>query len=177
MNQNTHDSASREPIGTKTLLVHKDDCEGALIIDALTGVITQPINERPEWAEGLAVALLAERTGWYAKRLGPDYAKTHAAPDVLNFADLGWLGVDAEGSPVELDAAAEHRMAMIAEHLGVHRDADLSHGKHDNTTGELAHVVLDMDTHAALTSEEDAKAFDKAIQDGFPEADSKMVNK
>lgn len=147
------------PRGERTILVHKNDAEGALIINALDGMIKQDPSERPEWADGLACALLAERHQFYTTRLGPDYAKSHAQPDLLAFEDLGWIGVDADGNPVELEADSEHRMTVVAEVLGIIRSDDLSDTRQDDTTGEQAHVLLDMDTRRTA---EDVTAMEKA---------------
>lgn len=107
---------------THTALVHKKDAEGALIIDALTGHIIQDPMERPDWSEGLSVALLGERLGYYNTRLGHHFTDDMKKPEAYAYEDLGWIGVDGEGDPLEIEADAEHRMSVIAEVLGVNRE-------------------------------------------------------
>lgn len=159
------------PLGERTSLVHKKDAEGALVINAMTGIITQPVDERPEWAEGLTCALLTERHKFYNDRLGPQYAAAHNMPEAYAFEDLGWIAVDADGEPVELEADAEHRMTVLAEVLGIDRTADLS--AHDAATGEdtagkgeQAAVIIDMQ-HAYDDAE--VHALEKAQSADFGE--------
>lgn len=111
-------------IADKTLLVHRKDHEGALQINATTGIITTPNDERPEWSDGLTVALINERDQFYTSRLGPMYTETMRRPEVLEYADLSWIGVNEEGHEVEIEADAEHRMQTLADLVGVDRSAD-----------------------------------------------------
>lgn len=145
-------------------IVHKSDAEGGLIIDRLTGHVIQPLMERPEWAEGLTLALLAERHGFYTTRLGPLYTAEMKNPEIFEFADLGWIGTTAEGEAVEIEADAEHRMEVIAKVTGVDRET----GAHETGKGWnlAAEVEVAMDQHrtdaeaaALLTSQE--QAFDR----------------
>ena len=157
----TSSTTGKVPLGQRTHIVHKADAEGALIIDALQGNIVQPIDERPEWSEGLFTALIPERYRFYSTRLGKEYADTMTASDEpIDFADLGWLGVDADGNPgVELSADPEFRMNVIASHLKLHRPNDLSNIPHDDTKGELGHALVDMNT---IYDAEDVTAMENA---------------
>lgn len=121
----TAEQQHSDTMGTtgKVALVHKDGAEGALAIDAITGQVLPNQHDRPDWAEGLVAALLAERHGFYAKRLGSKYADEHAHPEAYQFADLGWVGVDAEGLEVELAADDEYRMDVLAKVLGADRES------------------------------------------------------
>jgi hypothetical protein len=142
-NEDTHTSGSVAHtvagLDGKPVLVHKKGCEGALVIGSLSGRIIQPIMERPDWAEGLSVALLAERHEFYMSRLGIAPGES----PMLEFEDLGWVGVNAEGEAIELTADSEFRMDVLAETLGVIRTDDLSDTREDDTSGELGHVLLD----------------------------------
>jgi hypothetical protein len=147
----------------KPILVHKKDAEGGLAIGSLSGRILTPIMERPDWAEGLAVALLAERHEFYLSRLGPVFAEQRDADEVVAFEDLGWIAADATGEQTELEADSEFRMDVIAEAAGVIRTDDLSDTRQDDTTGELGHVLLD---ESKEYDHQDAPAFapDKAAE-------------
>lgn len=118
------------------IIVHKADHAGALHIDARTGEILTPLSERPEWADNYAVALLAERTGWYEQRLGKQLPETLTRPEMLDTADLGWIAFDAEGDEVEIEADADHRMDILAGILNVNRE-DYDQGlRFENTLAE-----------------------------------------
>jgi hypothetical protein len=162
MNDNTSNTTA--PLSDRTILVHKQDSEGSLIINALSGMVQQTLDERPEWSEGLTCALLAERHLFYSSRLGPEYAAEHSAPTAIAFEDLGWIAVDAEGEPVELEADAEWRMNVIADATGTIRSDDLSRTRQDDTKGELAHALLDMDAHRTAA---EVPALEKAQHEGF----------
>lgn len=149
---------SPTPINDRTIPVHKADHEGVLLINAYTGVIQQPLDERPEWSDGLSTALLAERHGFYTQRLGAQYADEHKLPEAFNYADLGWIGLDSEGEPVELDADPEYRMEVLGEVLGLDRE----NGAFTKTT--LAEVELAMDRER---TEGEVAAFEGAKEQGF----------
>jgi len=102
-----------------TIPVHKAGDEGILLIDAMTGQITTPSNERPAWSEGLATAMLAERWGFYEKALGVQMADQFRTPEAFEYADLSWVGVDEEGDEVEVEASHEHRSMVLAAALGI----------------------------------------------------------
>lgn len=113
----------------KTVHVHKQNEEGMLAIDAFTGQVIMG-EDTPEWAKelGLVVAQLTERHVFYGKRLGDDYVAQHQQPDILAFEDLGWLCLVDNGTVVPHEAIVqaddEFRMNVVAEVLGINRDAD-----------------------------------------------------
>jgi hypothetical protein len=106
----------------KTIIVTKTNEDGAIQIDARDYSIVTPAHERPEWADGIAVASYAERTKWYESRLGTQLPEELRSPEVLNFADLSWIGHDEAGDEVELDADNDYRMDVLSEILGVDRE-------------------------------------------------------
>ena len=156
MQTNTQSSIASTP----TFLVHKANAEGGLAIDGLTGLVIQPLDERPDWSEGLVCALFVEHHNFYLSRLGK--APTLASP--LAFEDFSWVAVNAEGDELELEADSEHRMNNIAEAVGVVRTDDLSDERQDDTTGELAHVLTD---GSQDYTHNEAKAFDEAAVQDF----------
>lgn len=123
-----HDNVTTLPAAERTIPVLKDDHEGALLINAISGVVQQDPMERPEWADGLATALLAERHTYYSSRLGQQYADEHKEPEAFNFDDLGWIAVDAEGAELEMSASEEYRMEVIGAALGLDRENDTMAG-------------------------------------------------
>lgn len=153
----------------KTILVHKLNEEGSLQIDALTGRILSEHEDRPEWSEGLAVAQLAERHGFYNSRLGPSYTEAMQTPDIMAFEDLSWLGVNAEGDEMELSASDEFRMEAIGTVLGTEREATYTGGElTTSTAGSHYEAELSLDTKR---TPEEMEAFEKAQQEkGFEEA-------
>lgn len=168
----------------KVAYVHKKDSEGLLAIDAFTGQVIpsgtvlngQTYNEdRPEWSdmEGgqtLVMAMLAERTVYYAARLGADYANNpeHKNPELFAFEDLAWLGLDSEtGEEATLDADAEHRMEVIAAYSGIDRSEDLEDGHFGQT---LAEVELSYDN---TRTGEEMRNFTEAQDRGFAPAHQK----
>lgn len=103
----------------KRILIHKTGEEGAFHVDAMTGMILTPPEERPDWAEGLATAMLAERVGFYERRMGTNIPEVLRAPDAIAYEDLSWVGVDQEGDEVEIEASHEHRSEVLAELLKI----------------------------------------------------------
>lgn len=158
------DNTNQTPAGQRTVLVHKADAEGALIINALSGQIEQDPMERPEWAEGLACGLTGERHKFYTDRLGPYYTDEQKLTDTLAFEDLGWLAVDPEGNPVELEADAEHRMSVVAEVLGMNRPDDLWEPTQITRGRILAEVEIGMDRER---TEGEVAALERAQEQGF----------
>lgn len=150
-----------------TTLVHKKDCEGALTIDTLTGQITTPLMDRPDWAQGLAVADLSERLGYYAQRLGNEFAQGHKTPQAIAYEDLDWMTVDEAGEVAEtIKADTEFRMTVIAEVLGMARPNDLSIPATVSNGRVLAEVEMSLDrerTPAEIAAFQDAQreAFEK----------------
>lgn len=154
----------------QSVLVHKSGAEGALAIDSLSGKITTPINERPDWSEGLAVANLAERHAFYNTRLGPEFAAQRMMDTLIDYADLGWVGADATGDLVELSADTEYRMDVIAEATGTVRTNDLSDASQtEDIPGQQAYVVLD-ETHEHRTSDADGGIVSKTQEEKLRDA-------
>lgn len=103
----------------KRIIVHKKGEEGAFHVDAMTGLVLTPPEERPMWSEGLATAMLAERVGYYERALGTNIPEGLRAPDAIAYEDLSWIGVDQEGDEVEIEANAEFRSEVLAELLSI----------------------------------------------------------
>jgi hypothetical protein len=163
----------------QTTLVHKKDEEGALTIETLTGQITTPISERPEWAAGLVLADLSERLGWYAHRLGENFTQEHKTPQAIAYEDLSWMALDEDGelmtttlangetvaSGIQFDH--EFRMNVIATITGVERSEDAAEFSGLAAGGRIlaeAEVATDQfRTSAEIT------AFQEAQKEGFNE--------
>lgn len=136
-------------------MVHNPDHEGSLMVDRRTGVIVTPLMERPEWADGLAVALLEEHRQFYESRTG-----SYEQPALFALGDLGWIGVDSEtGEEMEQSASDGVRQERLATLLG----ADAETG---DITGYLAEIELSFDTPR---SPEEASAIEDAQEEGFSE--------
>lgn len=145
----------------KTILVHKEGEEGSIQVDARTGKIVTGVDDRPGWADGLVVALLAERHGFYSQRLGPKYASDHADPSAIVFQDLGWIGVDAEGEECELEADSDYRMEVVASVLGINRE-DFESDEQFGATVAEAEIAMDQwrsDSEVALVDESLSQTF------------------
>jgi len=148
------------------IIIHKADQEGAFHIDALTGQITTPTDERPEWAEGYAVALLSERTGWYEQRLGQQLPDNIRKPDMIDASDLGWIAFDHEGSEVEIEANTEYRMDTLAGILNIDRE-DYDGGlRLDSTVAEAEanHSYTTHPTDEATLEEVEGKGFEEVAK-------------
>lgn len=145
------------------VLVHKQDDEGALTIDLLTGGIVTEIDQRPDWAEGLTNALPREREVYYQHHLGDDYTATESFkhPTALAFEDLGWLGVDAEGDLVEIDADPEFRMAVVKEFLVIDEETGKMTKDGWRTVAE-AEIAWDVER-----TTEEASAIDAELETNF----------
>lgn len=143
-----------------SLIVHKEGEEGALTIDRLTGRITTPHEDRPDWAEGFATALLSERTDFYLKRLGDGKAYQDIADAAaIEASDLSWIGVNADGDEIEIEASNDYRMDLVANCLGMDRE-----------TGELSGEVLashEIDRENGARSREEMAALEQSVTDGF----------
>lgn len=147
-------------------IVHRKDHEGSLLIDTFTGQVLGHDQHgdtgKPDWAEGLTVAMLTERHVFYRSRLGSLYDTELAQPEVLAFEDLEWVGarplVDADGAPTarwndetqQFDEAElfviepdhEFRSEIVATKLGIIGDIDLEEGTIANAiTVEIANDV------------------------------------
>lgn len=156
-------------INGKTIPVSKKDSEGIIEIDAMTGTITTPPGERPDWAEGLAVAMLAERVGYYEKALGATMAEDQRHPEQLHYEDLSWIGVDAEGDEVEVEAIHQFRSEKLAEVLGISTDAD---NWEDTLQGQLAMHEVE---HTYVTHPTDERTLAEAEGVTFQEAEKKAA--
>lgn len=160
-------------IGTsgKTIIVTKQGEEGGLEVDAFTGIVLNP-NDNPEWAKGLANALLTERHIFYMSRLGGLYTDELKQPEALAFEDLSWVHVTELPEPVkneetglmehvelhQLDADHEFRMSVIADITGIAGDLDLSEGTFGADAITQAIARDNMRTAEELASMEQAKA-------------------
>ena len=94
------------------IIVHKAGHEGIIELDAMTGAIQTRPEDRPAWAEGLAVALLPERHKFYATRLGEkseQFKHLIEAPNGIDVQDLG--GELADEMHVVAD---ENERALVA---------------------------------------------------------------
>lgn len=142
----------------KVALVHKADAEGMLQIDAFTGQVIPGQHDRPEWADGLVMAQLAERHIFYASRLGEKYADEHKSPEVFAFEDLGWLALDMNtGDELTLDADSEFRMEVMGTVLGIDRE-----------TGDIKGVLAETEIASdQLRSAAELAALEEAQQGRF----------
>ncbi len=139
----------------EVLMVHRKDAEGTLMLDRRTGAIVTPIMDRPEWAEGLAVALLAEHREWYTKRTG-----SYVEPQLFDMADLGWVGMTEDEGTAEVFADAEVRQERLSHMLGVDRE-----------TGDIAGALADVEhSWDQERTEEQASAIEESQEQGFGEA-------
>jgi hypothetical protein len=143
------------------ILVHKEGEEGVLTIDRLTGRITTPHDDRPDWAEGYATAMLAERQQFYAKRLGQESTSYQSLMDAaaIEASDLSWIGVDAEGDEREIEASSEYRNGMLAQALGVNEE-----------TGEISGTILaehEVDRDMTARTPAEYAALEQSVEQGF----------
>ncbi len=148
----------------KTIEVYQEGQEGIIQLDLEGKVIQSPDN--PEWSEGLAVAMISERVGFYEKRLGRDAAAPILAAQALNFKDLSWIGVDPEtGEELTQEADAEHRMAEVAQALGVDQDAGLEQEALKGTTSMQLEADAIAKNNVRTTAE--AGELDEASKQAF----------
>lgn len=145
-----------------TTMVHKRDAEGVLLIDSLTGRITQPNDERPDWAEGLVQAELAERHQFYSSRLGSAYTPAQAGAEAIAFEDLAWMTVDEEGEIVEGGQSAdmEFRMEIVAAAVGITRPDQIGTEDMQVSGRVLAEYEINLDverTAEEITAYQDAQ--------------------
>lgn len=144
----------------KTSLVHKDGCDGSIVIDAMTGIILTPVDERPTWAteDNLAAAAVSERFGFYEQRLGTEYARSIQYAELIDSRDLQWLVLDEEGALLEpIDADTEYRMDVIAKAVGADRE--------EGTITDIAYeVAVSADVER---TEEEAQAIDDMAKTSF----------
>lgn len=145
------------------IAIHKANHEGAFHIDALTGQVVTPVDDRPDWAEGFAVALLGERTGWYEQRLGQHLPDSIRKPEMIDASDLGWIGFDHEGSEVEIEADGDHRMDVLAGLLNIDREDFDGGALLENTLAEAEanHTYTTHPTDEATLEEVEGKSFEE----------------
>lgn len=155
-----------EATGRKTVLVHKEGEEGSILLDYDTGIVTTPIDERPDWADGLAVGQLQERRRFYEQKLGETTAaallEEVTEAKGIAFQDLSWVGSSETGENTELNADPDYRMDVVAKALGIEREA----GDTDvlAVQGAIAEVEIDMQNRyvpsdVELIDEEMSKTF------------------
>lgn len=160
------------PLSGITRLVHKQGAEGSIMVDAFSGQVLTPADERPEWADGLAMANFAERHKFYTDRLGTQlYTPQHQHPELYAFEDLEWLAIAMEdtqapdGTPIEaggemmLAADDEFRMEAIAVLIGADRE-----------TGEIDGKVTEVMLADDKRSDEQMADFRQAQEAGFEQA-------
>ncbi len=153
----------------KQVLVHKLNEEGALTLDPLTGQITTPLDERPEWSDGLAVALFAERDKFYSSRLGDEFKAEHRHPEMIAFEDLSWLAAgEDEGEAVEIEANGEYRMEVVAEILGIDREGEMETLATTGLTGYTTTAEVEIDTLQHMEQDEHG-LYRKVAEEGFVE--------
>lgn len=172
--QTEQNSANTLGLTGHTALVHRKDHEGMLQIDAFTGQVLPEQHERPEWAEGLIMAMLAERHTFYGSRLGPLYSEDMKSPEALAFEDLTWLGVetredrDNAGDEITIEYDPEHRMEVMSSVVGIASREATDTADLDGLV-EGAKVSVEMAYDNTRTGEE-AKALIDATEEGFGEA-------
>lgn len=153
---------------SKRIIIHKPDSEGAFHIDAMTGAVVTPQNELPDWAEGLASALLAERVGFYEKRLGTNLPEQLRKPNSMAMEDLGWIGVDQEGDEVEIEAVTEYRSEMLGKLLEIDLDNEDLDGQ---LGGDTLSVLTDYTYETHPTDEKTLlEASDQSFEQNRSEA-------
>ena len=141
------------------IVVHRAGQEGTILVCAADGEIVTPIDFRPDWAEGLVVAMLAERLGFYQKRVGPKAAEELRRADAIAFEDLGWIGMTDHGS-VEIEPDSDVRADRVAAALGVDREAFDTEQDFKNVVAE---VEIDMDF--SRTVEENERLYQEVQED------------
>lgn len=145
-------------MSTTKYVVHATDHEGGLELDK-NGIITTAHDDRPEWANGLAVANLKEHADYYTNRVGPDYT----TPQIINKADLNWVGVTDDGELMEHTADAEFRNERLGLLLGI--DVTDIEAFDRQTEGALAEVTIAMDNHRTAA---EVTALEESQQQAMP---------
>lgn len=154
----------------RTLVVHKEGAEGTLLVDYMTGKILTPIDEKPDWAQGLAACLPQERITFYLHRFGTEGKEIEAIKnaDAVAMQDLSWVGVDANQEATELEADLDYRLELVGKLL----DIDTETGAVPGTTQERELVM----TNTRRTAEEQ-HTLEVAMNQGFPEVASEQGSK
>ena len=161
-NNITMDYSEKELRMTNRIAIIKDGHEGGIHIEALTGQVIQE-GELPAWAEGYVVAALKERTGWYEQRLGANLPPHIYQPEVMKADDLEWLGLDAEGEEVHIEASLETRFENLATYMGLDTSVegymDSPVLKNAVATAEIAHTYTTHPTEEATLAEVEGHTF------------------
>lgn len=152
-----------KPLNQNHIFVHKEGEEGVIALDGATGQIVSPVDSRPDWADGLAVGLLAERTKFYTERLGEEVAAPIVGAKAIAFQDLGWIGLNADQDEMELEADADFRADMIATVLKIDRE------NLDEDTKAFGDTLAEIEVDRERTNwtQPEAQAFDEAQLKGF----------
>lgn len=148
------------------VMIHKNGEEGGFHIDAMTGAILTPSNERPDWADGLATAMLAERVGHYERALGHHLPETMRTPQAINYADLSWVGVDAEGDEVEIEASQDFRSEVISTILEIDTSVEGWEKLMENAIAghEADYTYMTQPTDEQTLAEAEGKDFSEAAK-------------
>ncbi len=149
-------------IGSSPLksIVHKAGHEGAIEIDPITGNILTLAAERPEWAEELTVAQMAERHSYYSQALSTLWTAPLQTPEIIAFEDVCWLAVRADDlsdeqkaealsqdpnydgfEHYELEADTEFRAQVVAAVLGIAGDIETMENELLAGAPELSNTV------------------------------------
>lgn len=157
---------------TNPVTIHREGEEGVIQVDAQSGMILTPIDERPEWSEGLATALLQDRLTFYMKRMGQGSAdyKAIAAATTIEFADIDFIGVDAAGDEITVAHDPEYRGEIIAKSLGI--DSEEGTGLSEGALAEREVSVQNLGR-----SQTEINALDESIQEGFGGEGQKQSSK
>lgn len=146
----------------KNITVHKEGEEGTVLVDGASGKLITPVDQQPDWCNGLATCLVQERLSFYEKRFGADSDafKTIQAADAVEFSDLGWLGMSAEGGDeLEIFPTPEYRSEVVAKALGI-----------DTETGEMSGKVLaerEVSRENRGRTQTEIEALDHSVDKGF----------
>lgn len=94
-----------------------EDSDAAITIEinSLTGGVLSPLDQLPEWAEGLGVAVVHERSQYYKSTLGyvPVVADSRGQ-EQINVADLEWVVKFEDEDEKLIPADHEYRMAVVS---------------------------------------------------------------
>jgi hypothetical protein len=114
---NEHPTYRREPtLGPDAVIfITKNNQEGILTIDKADGRLLTKHEELPEWTEGLVMAMLAERIGYYNNKLGADHelVKAHLSSETVAFEDISWMSRTSGGADEDILADEEVRLQNV----------------------------------------------------------------
>lgn len=159
----TSEQIAKDLDGLPKIIVERTGEEGTLTICNAVGHthygrILTPLDERPDWAQGLAIAAMEERIKWYTDRLGKGTVvegKVIGA-DHVNYDDLTWVGINEEGDEIEIEASADHRMDTLQTLLGM------------DDEGNLSNTIAEIELHATPTmTAEDVALLEDAGKEPF----------